>query len=150
MVQTFIPGWQTTTTVDLEDITVIANQFQMTRTWGSLPKAVFGSAFRKEIKGQGGGTVAMSGHISVEKQAALETILAKDVAVAYVFQVGELSGDTDAGTYAGFLVITEFTMEAGAEDEWDWSLSATLDGAPVYTRQGRPSSPEECHEWAGW
>ena len=133
MVQTFIPGWQTTTTVDLEDLPVIANQFQMTRTWGSLPKAVFGSAFRQEVKGQGGGTVSMSGHISTEKQAALETTLAKTTGVAYVFQVGEDGGATDAGSYAGTLIITEFTMEAGAEDEWDWSMSATLDGAPAYT-----------------
>jgi hypothetical protein len=133
MVQTFIPGWETDVTVDLEDLTVISNQFQMTRTWGSLPKAVFGAAFRKEVKGQGGGTVSLAGHISVEKQAALETILAKTTAVAYVFEVGTDGGATDAGSYAGNLIITEFTMEAGAEDEWDWSMSATLDGAPAYT-----------------
>ena len=133
MSQTFIPGWQTDVTVDLEDLTVIANQFQMTRTWGSLPKPVFGSSFRKEIKGQGGGTVSLAGHISVEKLPALETILAKETSVAYVFEIGTTGGPTEAGTYTGFLVINGFTNQAGAEDEHDWTMDATLDGAPVYT-----------------
>ena len=133
MSQTFIPGWQTDVLVDLEDLTVVANAFSMTRTWGSQPKPVFGSSFRKEVKGQGGGTVSLAGHVSVEKLSALEAIVDKEVAVAYVFEVGETGGATEAGSYAGFLVINEYTIEAGAEDEWDWTIGATLDGAPVYT-----------------
>lgn len=132
MSQTFIPGWQTDVTVDLEDLTVIANAFSMTRTWGSQPKPVFGSSFRNEIKGQGGGTVSLAGHVSVEKLPAMEGIFDKETSVAYVFEVGTDGGATEAGTYTGFMVINEATIEAGAEDEYDWTIGATLDGKPVY------------------
>jgi len=133
MSQTFIPGWSTDVLVDLEDLTVIANSFDMTRTKGSQPKAVFGSAFRREIPGQAGGSVSLAGHVSVEKLQALEDIFNSETSVAYVFQVGIAASNVEAGAYAGFLVITEFGLTAGAEDEWDWTLSATLDGAPIFT-----------------
>ena len=133
MAQTFIPGWSTDVTVHLHDLTIVANSFSMTRTKGSQPKAVFGSAFRREIPGQAGGTVSLAGHVSVEILPDLEDIFGSEVAVAYVFDVGITASAVEAGSYAGSMVITEFTLEAGAEDEWDWTINATLDGAPAFT-----------------
>jgi len=133
MSQTFIPGWSTDVVVHLHDLTVVANSFSMTRTKGSLPKAVFGSSFRKEIPGQAGGTVALAGHVSVEILPDLETIFNSDVAVAYIFEVGIATSAVEAGAYTGFMVITEFSLDSGAEDEWDWTINATLDGVPVFT-----------------
>ena len=133
MAATFIPGWSTDVLVNLSDLSLVANSFSMARTKGSLPKAVFGSAFRKEIPGQAGGTVALAGHVSVEILPDLETIFASETSVAYVFEVGISGSAVEAGSYAGFMVITEFGLSAGAEDEWDWTINATLDGAPAFT-----------------
>ena len=52
--------------------------------------------------------------------------------VAYEIQMGTAAGDTDAGKWTGNLVVTELTLDSDAEGEWEWSLNATLDGAPVY------------------
>ena len=133
MAQTFVPGWSTDILVNLEDLTVVANSLDITRTRASLPKAVFGSQFRTEIPGQAGGSVAIAGHVSVEKLPELETIFGLATSVAYVFEVGVALSSVAAGTYAGFMVITEYGLAAGAEDEWDFTLNATLDGAPSFT-----------------
>lgn len=133
MSQTFIPGWETTITINTEDLTVVGNVLSFTRTKASNPKPVFGQPFRHELPGQGGGTLSANGHVSVEKLPALETMLALTIPVAYTIQVGTLAGPTEAGDYAGNLVITEFTLDTDAEGEWEWTLNATLDGEPAYT-----------------
>jgi hypothetical protein len=130
---TFIPGHATEATINLVDIGITGNVLTLQRSRSSQPKPVFGSDFRREIPGQGSGTLAIEGHVTVEQIGDLETIYASQVSLAYVIQVGEAGGDTDAGTFAGNLVVTDYSLESDAEGEWEYSLSATLDGAPVYT-----------------
>lgn len=133
MTVTFIPGWQTTITIDTDDWTVHANVLGFSRTKASLPKPVFGTPFRHEIPGQGSGTLTLEGHVAKEHIQDLEDAWASQVPVPYVIQVGTAGQATDAGTYAGNLVLSDLTIDTDAESEWEWSASATLDGAPVYT-----------------
>ena len=133
MAITFIPGWETGITISGTDWTVHGNVLGFTRTKASLPKPVFGSQFRHEIPGQAGGTLNIEGHVAVEHIADLEAAFNSSVPVAYEIQVGTASGATDAGKYAGQLVITELSLDTDAEDQWSYSATATLDGAPVYT-----------------
>lgn len=130
---TFIPGWETGITIATDDWSVFANVLGMTRSKASLPKPVFGSSFRHEIPGQGSGTLALEGHITVEHIQELEDAYNSAVSLPYIIQVGTAGGDTDAGTYVGNLVLTELAIDTDAEDEWSWTASATLDGLPVYT-----------------
>jgi len=131
--QTFVPGWNTVITFDSEDFTVVGNVLNFVRTKASLPKPVFGSQFRHEIAGQAGGSVSAEGHLSVEKVQALEDLFNSSVSIPYVIQAGEVGGDTDAGAWNGLMVVNEYTLDTDAEDQWSWSINATLDGAPVYT-----------------
>ena len=130
---TFIPGWQTTITIDGDDWTVHANVLGLTRTKSSQPKPVFGQPFRHEIPGQASGTLDLEGHVAKEYIQDLEDAWAASTSLPYVIQVGQSSGATDSGTYAGNLVLTELTIDTDAEGEWEWTASATLDGAPLYT-----------------
>jgi len=101
--QTFIPGWQAEITIDVEDLTVVGNVLNFTRTRASLPKPVFGTPFRHEIVGQAAGTLACSGHMSAEIAPKLELLFAAAVGHPYSMQVGTLGGDTDGGKYQGIL-----------------------------------------------
>ena len=130
---TFIPGWQTTITLDGDNWTVHANVLGMTRTKSSQPKPVFGTPFRHEIPGQASGTLSLEGHVAVEHIQDLEDAFAAQVPIPYIIQVGTSGGATDAGAYNGSLVLTELTIDTDAEGEWEWTASATLDGAPQYT-----------------
>jgi hypothetical protein len=133
MSQTFIPGWDTTLTFNAEDFTVVCSVTSFNRARASNAKPVFGSNHRRELPGQKSGTVTAQGHISKEKVAALNGLIDSDASVAYEIQLGTLSGATDSGKYTGQMVVTEVNFEADAEGEWDFTLSATLDGEPVYT-----------------
>lgn len=133
MAQTFIPGWQTTITINSEDLTIVGNVLAFTRTKSSQPKPVFGSPFRNEIPGQASGTLSAQGHVSVEKVQALEDIFNSTDSVQYTIQAGTSGQATDAGVWTGQLVPTSYTLDTDAEGEWEWSLEATLDGAPSYT-----------------
>lgn len=130
---TFIPGWQCTFSANGQDLTVVANTLELARTKGSQPKPVFGQAFRNEIPGQASGTITANGHLSVEEVGALEGIFDATSAVTYDIQAGTLAAPTDAGSWAGNMVVTEYAITTDAEGEWEWSLAATLDGAPTYT-----------------
>lgn len=133
MALTFIPGWQTSITIDTDDWTVHANVLGLQRTKSSQPKPVFGTPFRHEIPGQASGTLSLEGHVAVEHIQDLEDAWAAATSLPYTIQVGSAAGATDAGTYAGNLVLTELNIDTDAEGEWEWTASATLDGAPVYT-----------------
>ena len=43
------------------------------------------------------------------------------------------AGPTDAGLYSGMCVVGDFTIEANADGEWDWSISTTTSGVVTYT-----------------
>ena len=131
--QTFIPGWETTITIDSEDLTVVGNVLTFTRTKASNPKPVFGQQFRNELPGQAGGSLSANGHISVEAVPGLEAMFNAATSVDYSIQAGTAGEATDGGQWSGLLVITELTLDTDAEGEWEWSLNATLDGAPLFT-----------------
>lgn len=133
MVQTFIPGWESEITINSEDLTVVGNVLSFTRTKASNPKPVFGQQFRNELPGQAGGALSASGHISTEKVQALEAMFDAATSVDYSIQAGTAGDLTDGGQWTGLLVVTELTIDTDAEGEWEWSIAATLDGAPLYT-----------------
>lgn len=133
MALTFIPGWETSITIDTGEWTAFANVLGIQRSRSSQPKPVFGTPFRHEIPGQGSGTLALEGHVTKEHIQDLEDAYNSAVSLPYVIQVGTSGGATDSGTYAGNLVITELSIDTDAEGEWEFTASATLDGAPAYT-----------------
>lgn len=131
--QTFIPGWQAQITISADDVTAVGNVLNITRTKASLPKPVFGTPFRHEIAGQSAGTVSCSGHMSAEFAPKFEAIFGSPGSLPYSIQIGELGGDTDGGILSGELNITEYAIDDDAEGQWAWSITASLDGAPLYT-----------------
>ncbi len=133
MAQVFIPGWNTTITIDTDDFTVFGNVLGFTRTKASLPKPVFGSQFRNEVPGQAGGSISVQGHVSVSGIIHLNDAFDSQTSVPYIIQVGDAAGPTDAGQFAGDLVVSELTLDTDAEGEWEFTMACTLDGTPAYT-----------------
>lgn len=133
MAQTFIPGWELTFTIDSKDFTVVANAFGINRSKASLPKPVFGTQDRNAISGQISGTMSAGGHVSVEKLPDLEAVFRSEIPVALTVQVGTLAGATEAGDYAGNIVVNTYDLATDPEGEWEWTFAADIDGILAYT-----------------
>lgn len=131
--QTFIPGFQATVTLDAEDVSAIGNVLSLNLNRNNMSKPVFGSKYARSLGGQRTGTFSASGHISVEKLAALVALFNGDDPISFSIQVGEAAGTTDAGLFEGKCNVTSFGIEANADGEWDWSLDAATDGAVSHT-----------------
>ena len=134
MVQTFVPGYHTTVTLNSEDFTVYGNVLSMSLTKTAPRKPVFGAKASQVISGQQAWSMSASGHIAAEGPVA-ELIAAADAEapIAYTIQVGDALGATDVGSFAGTCVISSLEMSADAEGEWDWSMSAEISGLNPFT-----------------
>lgn len=133
MAEVFIPGWQSEISIMSEDLTVVGNVIGFARSRAANAKAVFGQPYRRELGGQASGTISVSGHFSQGKAQALESIFDSPDPVDFEMQAGTPGASTDAGVWTGSLVITGYNLDSSAEGEWDWSMEATLDGAPLFT-----------------
>lgn len=134
MTTTFIPGYHTELTINLVDVGIYGNVLSFRRQKTAPPKPVFGSQTRRAISGMISGGLTASGHLAAEGPlAALNTALETETPLAYEIQMGEDSGDTDLGTFSGDLILTGLEISADAEGEWEWNISAELDGDVTYT-----------------
>jgi len=134
MATTFVPGYGAAITINTEDYTIYANVLGMSMTKQTPRKPTFGAQSSKVISGQQSWSMSLSGHIAAEGPIAnLLAAADSEAPVAYTVQIGELSGDTDAGSFAGQLVISGLEISADAEGEWDWSASAEIDGPNPFT-----------------
>lgn len=129
----FVPGWQATITLDSENLTATGSVIQLQLSRQSLPKPVFGSKARRTLAGQITGTISAQGHITADAYEALDAAFRKDAAVPITIQMGTATSATDAGSYAGNVVLTQLTAEANADGEWDYSYTAEFDGDATYT-----------------
>lgn len=132
-VQTFIPGFQATVTLNSDDISAIGNVVSLNLTRNVMVKNVFGAGSANSLGGQRSGTFSASGHVSAEMIGNLVAMFEEDSSIDFSIQIGEASGATDGGTYTGKCNISSFTVEANADGEWDWSIQATTDGAVTHT-----------------
>lgn len=132
---TFIPGYLGTVTINSDNVSAIGSVVRLSQTRNVMTKPTFGNAFGSSLGGQKLGGFSASGHISAEQIEDLQA--AFDAAsVAFSLQVGEGGQATDAGVYTGNCVISDFTIEANADGEWDWSLDAQTSGTITYTPAG--------------
>lgn len=130
---TFIPGHQTTVTLNSADVTAIGSVLSLNLTRNVMTKPVFGSGSARSLGGQRSGTFSASGHVSVEQLSDLVAMFESDSPIAFSIQVGEAAGATDAGTYTGDCNVSSFSLEVNADGEWEWSIQATTDGDATYT-----------------
>ena len=133
----FIPGYLGTVTLNADNISAVGSVVSLTRTRNIMPKPTFGSAYAFSLGGQKVGAFDASGHISVEKLPELEAAFVSDAPITFSLQIGDAAGATDAGLYSGNCVVGDFTIEASADGEWDWSISCTTSGVVTYT----PATP---------
>lgn len=136
MPETFIPGYLGTVTINATDVSAVGSVVRLQRTRTVMTKPTFGSPDANSLGGQRLGRFSASGHISAEQAAALNTAF-EAATVPFSLQVGEAAGATDGGLYAGDAVISDYTVEANADGEFDWSIEAQTDGAVTYT----PAAP---------
>jgi len=137
MAVTFIPGWQAAVDVGGSDLTLIGNVVGYSDDQTAVPKATFGSKYRRTIGGQGVYTLELSGHLSAEDAAALWALRAADGPQSWTVQMGDPGEATDAGIIGGSAIVTNLSFDDDAEGNWAWSLSLEGDGTPTYT----PATP---------
>ena len=126
---TFIPGYLATVTLNADNISAVGSVVSLTRTRNIMSKPVFGSPYAYSLGGQKVGAFDASGHLSTENMADLEAAFISDAPIAFSLQIGDAAGATDAGLYSGNCVVGDYTIEASADGEFDWSISATTSGA---------------------
>jgi predicted secreted protein len=134
---TFIPGYLGTVTLNADNISAIGSVVSLKKTRNVMTKPTFGNEWGFSLGGQKIGAFSASGHVSAEQAADLEAIFASNAPIAFSLQVGEGSAATDAGLHTGNCVVSDYTIEANADGEWDWSIDAQTSGALIYT----PASP---------
>ena len=129
---TFIPGYQAGLTINVIDLGVFGNVLSVRRSKTAPKKPVFGQQEQQVISGQTSGSLSASGHLASEGPlVGLWAMFEAETSVAYSIQVG--SGATDAGTFAGNMVVTSLEVSTDAEGEFQWSLSGDFDGAITHT-----------------
>jgi predicted secreted protein len=136
---TFIAGYLSVFTANGQDLTNISANLSVKQARAVLTKAVMGSADAYAIGGQKTGGISAKGSLSAEKAAALQAAFDAGI-IAYSVQIGTASAATDAGLHSGNCVVGDFTLEAAADGEWDWSMELTRSGANTYTPVAEESS----------
>ena len=127
-----IQGFLTTVTVDGTDITAQFNDVALSFSKNVMSKPTMdGTGDAKKLTGQRSGTLSLTGQVDTTGFAGLNTTWLKDVSVLFSLEVGD--GVTiDAGSYAGNITLTDFSIDAAADDSWNVSLAGDTDTV-VYT-----------------
>jgi predicted secreted protein len=129
---TFIPGYLGTVTLNATDVSAIGSVVRLNKRRNVMTKPTFGNEWGFSLGGQKIGAFSASGHISAEQASALEDAFDAG-SVAFSLQVGTASEATDAGLHSGNCVISDYTIEANADGEFDWSVDAQTTGEVTYT-----------------
>ena len=131
---TFIPGYQTSYTIELTDIGIYGNVLSIRRSKSAPKKPVFGTQAQQTISGQTSASISAAGHVAVAGPIAdLWSWFESEVPVSFAIQIGELAGTTDGGILSGDLVVTSLEISTDAEGEFEWSISGDVDGALAHT-----------------
>lgn len=130
---TYVPGYLGTVTLNSDNISAIGSVVRLNQRRNVMTKPVFGAEWGYSLGGQKLGGFSASGHVSAEQLSDLQDAFDVDAGVAFTLQVGEAAGATDAGAYTGNCVISDLTVEANADGEFDWSIDAQTTGTVTYT-----------------
>ncbi len=129
---TFIPGYLGTVLLNADDISAIGSVVSLSKTRNIMTKPTFGSPYAYSLGGQKLGSFSAQGHVSVEQIADIDNAFNSDAPIAFSLQIGDAAGPTDAGLYAGMCVLSDYTIEANADGEWDWSIEAQTSGEVTF------------------
>ena len=132
MANTFMPGYLASVSIDGDALQSITASGTITRTKNVMTKAVAGTQTPSVLAGIITGSLSISGHLSTEDIAKLNDAYVSNVALVYVFQIGDATAP-DGGAYGGSLLIESLVFSFDVDDEWTFSLDAVLSGATTYT-----------------
>lgn len=135
MTMTPVPGYLTELTLNLVDIGIRGRVTGLSLGKNVPAKPRFGQAYRNVLAGgQKFASLSANGHVDKEGPVGtLVTAYEAEAPVAFEVQVGEAAAATDVGAFTGNLVIETLELNADAEGEWEWSITAQIDGAPLFT-----------------
>ena len=134
MTTTWIPGYLGEITIDSDDFSVVGQTLSFNGTKTNPTKATFGSRTMQRVSGMKDATIDCAGHIAAELPVGeLFALLDSAESFAFSIQIGELGEDTDGGIIAGNALASDFTIDADAEGEWDWSATLETDGDYDFT-----------------
>lgn len=132
MPNTLIPGYFATVTLNATDVTAIASGYNLKLSRTVMTKNLAGTKWAASLGGQQNYSFSVKGSLSAEEMAGL--LAAADAGrIAFSFQVGEASGDTDAGVFSGTAEVSGFSIDGEADGEFDWSADLQSSGAVTHT-----------------
>ncbi len=128
---TLTQGFLASLTLDGTDYTQITVTTPLSRTKGSLNKAVMdGTGDMDSIPGMSSGSLSVSGFIDEPLHNALEATWDKDDPVSFTLTV-ERGYTTDAQWF-GSVTLLSLTVEPTEDGLWIFSLSGETSGSVVY------------------
>ena len=132
MATTWIPGY-------VAEFKIGANQLESMIASGTLTlnknimlKHVAGAAEPVALAGLATGSISVSGSISVEDFAKLNTAFESSAVVVYIWQIGENGEALDAGAYTGNAMVESLSAAFSADDSWTFSMDMVLSGIATY------------------
>ena len=132
MATTWIAGYITEVKIGADQIESMVASGGLTLNKNIMLKHVAGAQEPVALAGLVTGTLSISGSVSAEDIAKLNTAFESSAVVAYILQVGEDGGTIDAGAFAGNCMIESLSIAFDADDSFTFSLDAVLDGLAAY------------------
>ena len=131
----FISGYLTAIVISGVTYTPVIASGTMTRNKNVMTKAVAGSQTPGTLAGALTGSFSVSGHVTTELAAGMNTAWLLNTPFAYTWQIGTAGVGVGGGAYGGSALIESLSIAFDADDEWTFSMDCVLSGAQTYTAE---------------
>ena len=132
MANTFIPGYLAEVKVGVNQIEANLASGTLTLNKNLMTKAVAGDQEPTVLAGLITGTISVSGHLSTEDVAKLNTAFESNAVVAFIWGIGDTSGTPDAGEYTGNMLVESLSFAFDADDEWVFTMDSVISEGATY------------------
>lgn len=132
MATTWIPGYVAEFKIGADQLESMIASGTLTLNKNIMLKHVAGAAEPTALAGLSTGTISVSGSVSVEDFAKLNTAFESSAVVVYIWQLGEDAGSLDAGAYTGNAMVEGLSAAFDADDSFTFSMDLVLDGLAAY------------------
>ncbi len=118
----FIAGYLADLQVDGVVLHQWASSATLSKTTNAIPANTLGRTHNEYVNGKKDTSMDVSMHLDTDALVQLQAADDATEPVTCVFRPGVL-GVKDAGSYTGLGIITDMSIDGGAEDNWTVSLS---------------------------
>jgi hypothetical protein len=132
MATTWIPGYIAEFKIGSDQLESMIASGTLVQNKNIMLKHVAGAQEPVALAGLSTGTISVSGSVSVEDFAKLNTAFESSAVVVYIFQLGEDGEALDAGAYTGNAMVEGLTAAFDADDSFTFTMDMVLSGQATY------------------